>query len=224
LAIPVNTPEAGPIQMTRDADPSLANACATADAVALLFGARVEVVVHDLAVERIAHIANPLSHRAPGDPSNMSEIDLGGAQAVIGPYEKVNWDGSILRSISIMQRRSDGTPAYVICVNHDQADVQALQRAAQMLCPPPSQAPRPAALFRNDWHDRLNTYATAWCRHRGLRIDDLARSDRRALMADLDASGALAERHAAAYVARMVGVSRATIYNDLKAQSEGHAG
>ncbi|MEB8386801.1 PAS domain-containing protein [Rhodobacteraceae bacterium KMM 6894] len=210
--------------MTRRADPTLANACATADAVALLFGARVEVVVHDLADERIAYIANPLSHRAPGDPSNMTGIELSDAQPVLGPYEKVNWDGSILRSISIMQRRGDGTPAYVICVNHDQADVQALQRAVEVLCPPPSQTPRPAALFRNDWHDRLNTYASAWCGDRGLRIDNLARDDRRALMGDLNASGALAERHAAAYVARMLGVSRATIYNDLKAQAEGHAG
>lgn len=210
--------------MTAHSDPVLANACSTADAIALFFGARIEVVVHDLADERIAHIANPLSHRAPGDPSNMNEIDLGDAQPVIGPYEKVNWDGSILRSISILQRRADGTPAYVICVNHDQADVQALQRVVEMLCPPPSESPRPAALFRNDWHDRLNTYASAWCRDRGLRIDDLARRDRRALMGDLDASGALAERHAAAYIARMVGVSRATIYNDLKSRAEGHAG
>lgn len=209
--------------MTSFADSTFANACATSDAVALLFGTRVEVVVHDLADDRIAYIANPLSHRAPGDPSNMTEIDLSDAEPVLGPYEKVNWDGSILRSISIMQRRADGTTAYVICVNHDQADVQALQRVVEVLCPAPSGAPRPAALFRNDWHDRLNTYASAWCRDRGLRIDSMARKDRRALIVDLDASGALAQRHAAAYVARLVGVSRATIYNDLKARAEGHA-
>ena len=56
-----------------------------------------------------------------------------------------------------------------------------------------------------------------------MRIDALGRDDRRALIGDLSASGALAERHAAAYVARMVGVSRATIYNDLKARQDGYA-
>ncbi|MEI4263948.1 helix-turn-helix transcriptional regulator [Roseovarius sp. D0-M9] len=207
--------------MTSCADLTLANACASADAIALLFGPRVEVVVHDLTDERILHIANPLSHRTPGDPSNMHEIDLGDEQPVIGPYEKVNWDGSILRSISILQRRADGTPAYVICVNHDQADLHALQRAVETFCPAKVEEKRPSALFRNDWHDRLNSYASDWCRARGVRVGSLSRSDRRALICDLEASGALAERHAAAYVARMVGVSRATIYNDLKARAEG---
>lgn len=198
------------------------NACATADAIACLFGSRVEVVVHDLAAERIAHIANPMSQRSAGDASNMHEIELGDVP-VIGPYEKVNWDGATLRSISIQQRRADGTAAYVICINHDQADLLALRRVAQALGPAPLETEKPQALLRNDWHDRLNSYASAWCRDRGLRIDALGRDDRRALVGDLSASGALAERHAAAYVARMVGVSRATIYNDLKARGEGEA-
>lgn len=193
----------------------LANACATADAMVALFGPRVEVVVHDLNAECIAYIANPLSQRSIGDPSNMHEIDLGDAE-VIGPYEKVNWDGATLRSISILQRCSDGTAAFVICVNHNQADLLALRRVAQSLGSTPLEATGPQMLLRNDWHERLNNYASTWCRDRGLRIDMLGREDRRTLVGDLSTSGALAERHAAAYVARMVGVSRATIYNDLK--------
>ena len=203
-------------------EPTFDNACATADAIARLFGARVEVVVHDLTAEHIAHIANPMSQRSIGDPSNMHEIDLGEAP-VIGPYEKVNWDGSTLRSISILQRRADGTAAYVICINHDQADLLALRRVAEALGPAPLENEEPQVLLRNDWHERLNSYASAWCRDRGVRIDALRRDDRRALIGDLSASGALAERHAAAYVARMVGVSRATIYNDLKARQDGDA-
>ena len=140
---------------------------------------------------------------------------------MIGPYAKVNWDGATLRSISILQHRPDGTPAYVICINHDQADLLALRRVAEALGPAPLDDPAPQAFLRNDWHDRLNGYASAWCRDRGLRIDTLGRRDRRALVGDLSASGALAERHAAAYVARMLGVSRATVYNDLKAREGG---
>jgi predicted transcriptional regulator YheO len=194
-----------------------AKAGATADAIGLLFGARVEGVVHDLSSGTIAHIVNPYSHREPGDPSNVSDVDFLKHDMVIGPYEKVHWDGTILRSISIVQRTPQGRAAFMICVNYDQSDLQAVQRAVEALLPTKPTGQQPDDLFRNDWHERLNIFVSDWCQSRGARVDGLSRSDRRALLAELDSSGALAERNAAAYVGRLLGVSRATIYNDLKA-------
>lgn len=194
-----------------------ANACATAEAIGLLFGARVEIVVHDLASGTIAHIVNPYSHRVPGDPSNVHDIDFRTEDMVIGPYEKVHWDGSILRSISIVQRTPEGRAAYMICVNYDQADLLAVQRAVEALMPAKPLGQQPDDLFRNDWHERMNIFVSDWCQARGAKVDELNRGLRRALLAELEASGALAERNAAAYVGRLLGVSRATIYNDLKA-------
>lgn len=195
----------------------LGNAQAMADAAALLFGDRVEVVVHDLATETIAYIANPYSQRSPGDPSNMQEIDFGPNDTVIGPYEKVNWDGSVLRSVSVVLRSDAGAATYVLCINHDQADHQALQRIVQAMMPARPADDQPEALFRNDWHEKLNVFVSDWCAERGARVDALDRDTRRALTSALDASGALSQRNAASYVARLLGVSRATIYNDLKA-------
>lgn len=195
----------------------LANACAVADAIVLLFGQRVEVVVHDLTTTTIVHIANPYSRRAPGDPSNLQEIDFNPGDTVIGPYEKVNWDGSVLRSISIVQRAADGVATHLICVNADQTDLMAAQRAVAALLPALTSHQQPEALFRNDWHERVNVFVSDWCGARGLRVDALDRDQRRQLLAELATSGALAERNAAAYVARLTGVSRATVYNDLNA-------
>ncbi|MBO9474230.1 PAS domain-containing protein [Shimia sp. R10_1] len=194
-----------------------ANACATADAMGLLFGQQVEIVVHDLASGTITHIVNPYSRRVPGDPSNVQDIDFRKEDMVIGPYEKVHWDGSILRSISIVQRMPDGRAAFMICVNYDQSDLLAVQRAVEALLPARPVGQQPDDLFRNDWHERLNIFVSDWCQERGARVDTLDRASRRALLAALDASGALSERNAAAYVGRLLGVSRATIYNDLKA-------
>lgn len=195
----------------------LTNAQAMADATALLFGARVEVVVHDLASETIAHIANPYSQRKIGDPSNMREIDFRPTDTVIGPYEKVNWDGSVVRSVSVVLRNDCGVATYVLCINHDQADLQQLQQVMQALLPTRAAQDQPEALFRNDWHEKLNIFVSDWCAERGRRADALDRDTRRALIGALDGSGALSERNAASYVARLLGVSRATIYNDLKA-------
>ncbi|MFC6589077.1 transcriptional regulator [Sulfitobacter pacificus] len=196
-----------------------ANARAWADAIPLIMGARVEVVIHDLASETIAYIANPYSRRKPGDPSNMQDIDFRPTDTIIGPYEKVNWDGSIIRSISVVMRNVDGEAEFVLCINHDQADLLTLQNAITGLLPARPAQGQPEALFRNDWHDRLNIFVSDWCAERSLRIDGLDRDRRRELIAALDASGGLSQPNAASYVARVLGVSRATIYNDRKANA-----
>lgn len=195
----------------------LANAKALADAIPLLLGVRNEVVVHDLRSETIAYIANPFSQRKLGDPSNMQEIDFRPSENVIGPYEKVNWDGSVLRSISVVIRDDAGNAEFVLCINHDQADLQNLQRAVKSLMPARPIGGQPEALFRNDWHEKLNVFVSNWCSERSLHADALNRDARRDLVKALDQSGALSERNAASYVARLLKVSRATIYNDLKA-------
>ncbi len=197
----------------------LTNARAVADAIPLILGIRAEVVVHDLSSETIAYIANPYSQRKLGDPSNMQEIDFRPTDTVIGPYEKVNWDGSVLRSISVVMRDDTGNAEFVLCINHDQADLQNLQRAVQGLLPARPAGGQPEALFRNDWHEKLNIFVSDWCAERSLRPDALDREARRGLVSALDDSGALSERNAASYVARLLGVSRATVYNDLKANA-----
>lgn len=195
------------------------NSCAVADAIALLFGSRVEVVVHDVQTATIIHIANPISKREPGDPSNLDDIGFQHKETVIGPYEKVNWDGSVIRSISIVQFDESSTARFLICVNYDQTDLQAVQNAVAALLPSRLAKSQPEALFRNDWHERMNLFVTDWCDGHNTKVTNLSREDRRALLAALEASGALTERNAAAYVGRLLGVSRATIYNDLNAKA-----
>jgi len=197
----------------------LANTRALADAIPLLMGDRVEVVVHDLNSETIAHIANAYSQRKPGDPSNMQEIDFRPSDTVIGPYEKVNWDGSVIRSISVVMRNDQGDAEFVLCINHDQADLQNLQQMVRALLPNRPSGAQPEALFQNDWHEKLNVFVSDWCAQHGQRADALDRGTRRELLIALEGSGALSERNAASYVGRLLGVSRATIYNDLKANA-----
>ncbi|WP_074738918.1 helix-turn-helix transcriptional regulator [Ruegeria halocynthiae] len=192
------------------------NATALARAIPMLFGRRAEVVLHDLETETIAYIENPFSKRKPDDPSNMQEIDFRPGDTVIGPYEKMNWDGSILRSISVVLRDEAGAAQFVLCINHDLTDLHQLSQLVHNLQPAQMASTQPDSLFRNDWHERLNVFVSGWCTQRDLRIDALDREARRDLVSALQVSNALAERNAAAYVARLLGVSRATIYNDLK--------
>ena len=76
-------------------------------------------------------------------------------------------------------------------------------------------APReeqPVALFQRDWRAPVNELVDDWCRERGVTRAALGRGERLALVADLDQRGTFNTRHAAAHVAAVLDVSRATVY------------
>jgi predicted transcriptional regulator YheO len=194
---------------------------AVADGLALLFSPFVEVVVHDLAQDCVAHVANPLSPREAGDPSGLKEIRFDADQ--IGPYEKINFDGRRIKTHSVVLRGRDRKPLGLLCIN---ADVTAFDAARRMLqgflgVPETLAAVEPA--FRDDWHEKINRFVAAWAAERRITLDRLDRDGRRDLIAALHEIGGFEGRRAATYVATILGVSRATIYNELALVKQGLA-
>lgn len=186
------------------------------DAIALLLQPQAEVVLHDLATETVAHIANPFSHREVGEPSLLHEIDFRPDVALIGPYEKVNFDGRRLKSVSAVLRE-DGRAVGVICINLDVTHVHSAIELLTALTRVPPGAGQPAVLFQEDWHERINQYVHAWTARNGVVIADLSRAQKLQLVGELAANGAFGGKHAAAYVSRVLQMSRASVYNYLRA-------
>jgi predicted transcriptional regulator YheO len=186
------------------------------DAIALLLQPQAEVVLHDLATETVAHIANPFSHREVGEPSLLHEIDFRPDVALIGPYEKVNFDGRRLKSVSAVLRE-DGRAVGVICINLDVTHLQSAIELLTALTRVPPGAGQPAVLFQEDWHERINQYVHAWTARNGVVITDLSRAQKLQLVGELAADGAFGGKHAAAYVSRVLQMSRASVYNYLRA-------
>lgn len=186
------------------------------DAIALLLQPQAEVVLHDLATETVAHIANPFSHREVGEPSLLHEIDFRPDVALIGPYEKVNFDGRRLKSVSAVLRE-DGRAVGVICINLDVTHLHAAIDLLTALTRVPPGAGQPAVLFREDWHERINQYVHAWTARNGVVIGGLSRAQKLQLVGELAADGAFGGKHAAAYVSRVLQMSRASVYNYLRA-------
>src|SRR5690606_39087051 len=131
------------------------------DGIAALFRPYVEVVLHDLRTETVAHIANNFSKRELGDASLMHEIEFDPGDNLIGPYEKINWDGRPLKSISIILRANE-RPVGVLCINTDLSHFNSALRILETLIAVPHVADRSTALFKEDWHERINTYINAW--------------------------------------------------------------
>ena len=186
------------------------------NAIAALFHPHVEVVLHDLATGKIFHIANSFSKRRAGDGSlNEPEAGFAGMDDVIGPYPKTRWDGRRLKSITAVIRGPVRRPAGLLCINHD-IDVltAAVDQLRHMIELPGENVPT-KPLLSQDWREHVNTAIGEFATARKATLAGLKSSDLDELMGELDARGIFDLRRAAPYVAEVLQLSRATIYNRL---------
>ena len=198
-------------------DPALDNFRAIADAIATLFFPHAEVVLHDLRTQKIDYIANNLSKREIGGDAALEDMlseDI--SERNIGPYEKLNWDGQKIRSLSSVLRDSNGHPMAVLCINLNISLFENAKAALDLFLSPSKLIPQPDSLFRDDWQERINTFLHNWLRERQLGLSVLTREHKRELVLALHAEGAFKGKSATNYVANVLNMGRATVYKHLK--------
>lgn len=188
------------------------------DAIARLLHPHAEVVLHDLASGKIFYLANAYSKRRAGDPSlNEPEPFLDLKENVIGPYAKTNWDGRRLKSITAVLRDDKGRELGLLCINHDiEAFSGALEQIRHLIAIP-SAPEKPAGLFAGDWREGVNDAIGAFLSERGVSLAGLSGAELDHLLLALEQKGIFAIRKAVPYVAGLLKLSRATIYNRLGA-------
>jgi D-arginine utilization repressor len=186
------------------------------EALARLLAPHAEVVLHDLSSDRIHYIANCFSKRRAGQSSLTELADIDFNQDVIGPYAKTNWDGRRLKSVSAVIRDAGGTPIGLMCINHDvEAFLGVLDQLITLVGTPVPMAPV-TALFSSDWRERINEHVGAFLAEHNTTLAGLDVNDVNHLIARLDKAGVFEIRNATNYIAEVLSVSRATIYNRLK--------
>jgi D-arginine utilization repressor len=195
--------------------PELAAYTDVCDAIALLFQPYAEVVLHDLSTETVVYLTNTFSKRELGEPSLIHEIDFKPSDRIIGPYEKVNWDGRRIKSVSAVIRSGEKAIG-ILCINVDVSHFHAVISTLEALVSVPQAQDKPASLFKDDWHERVNEYIQSWTRERGLSVAELGRREKQQLIMDLAGDGAFSGRNVASYISRVLGLGRATVYNYLK--------
>ncbi|MBB5189329.1 putative transcriptional regulator YheO [Silvimonas terrae] len=192
-----------------------------ADGIATLFFPYAEVVIHHLEDQRIVHLANNLSKRQIGDDSALEELRHGDADRIMGPYEKLNWDGRRMRSVSTVLFDDHQNAIGVMCINFNIAVFDDMQAALSLFIKGAGVIAQPAALFKDDWQERINTFMHGWLAERQLSLNTLARHHRQALVEALYEEGAFQRKSAADYVANVLGMGRATVYKHVKKLKEG---
>ena len=179
-----------------------------------------EVVVHDLLHPEYAILAihNNLSGRTVGAPATelgLARIADADYPQIIANYANHFADGRQAKSTSIGIKDSSGRYVAALCLNIDLSVFRGLQNVLDQFDSVRSSEhvsesldPAGAETIRR----RIDLYAT--------RLSSTARTltkeERRVLLRELKASGCLAVRHSMEIVARYLGVSRATVYNDVK--------
>ncbi|WP_231740524.1 MULTISPECIES: transcriptional regulator [Pseudomonas] len=191
---------------------------ATADGIAALLFPDLEAVVHDLRSGQIAHIANGFSRRKVGDASLITDLpELDKGLDVIGPYEKAAPNNRVLRSISIAARGPDGRVAALLCLNFDVTVLTQVQKLLSGYVVGVQPQARPAPLFRTDWREQLNAIVQAISVKQNVRQSEFGRTEIMLTLAHARAAGLLDIRNFIDYFSEYFDISRATVYNYLKA-------
>lgn len=191
-----------------------------AKAIETLLYPYAEVVLHDLATNRITAIFNSYSQRQAGDESLLDIAELKAIRGkespeVLGPYEKINWDGRPLKSISAVLRDHRRKPIGLLCINLDVSQFQEWQRAINLFLKPQTLIAPPPVLFKDDWQERINQFVHQTIQTKGKSLKLLSRWEKHELIIQLEAEGAFQGKNAATYIGKLLGISRATVYTVL---------
>lgn len=185
------------------------------EAISLLLFPHAEVVLHDLRTGCIRAIFNNLSKRAVGDESLLDELnELSSSQDVFLPYFKTNWDGRKMKSVTAVLKNQVGKSVGLLCINLDISKWEEMHHFILEMIKPAAEMPD--FLFKNDWKEKINRYVSTYLKQHGLRLESLDRGEKRQLLFTLQKEGAFDTKNAASYIADVLQISRATVYNYLK--------
>lgn len=190
-----------------------------AQAIAAIFDPHVEVIIHDLKTGLIAAIYHSFSKRKVGDESLLDDIEeFQELPNVFPSYIKTNWDGKKIKSISATIRDEKNKPIALLCINVDLTKWDELHDFLGQLLSKNHSNLKPAVLFNEDWREKINVYVSNYLKNENLTFKQLSKEKKKELVLALHADGAFNASHAAQYVADVLNLSRATIYNYLKSQ------
>lgn len=189
-----------------------------AEAFARLLHPFAEVVIHDLATDTIAAIYNPISKREVGDPSFFDGVVFKPEEKFIGPAEKINHDGRKLKSVSIILRDEKNKAIGTICINMDVSVFERYRDTLQLFLgnDETSLPQHRQEFFKDSMDDQISIFVQNHCRENNLSFEALTKSDKQELILKLKESGAFNAKNAPTYIARVLNISRATVYNYLK--------
>ena len=197
---------------------SFKNYRAICEAISLLFPSQIEVVIHDLKTNQIAHIENSFSNRAVGEDSLIDleelEIEIEGKR-VVGPYAKSTPEGESIKSITIVIRDESGDPLQLLCINMKTGILEKSAALIEGLIGVDSSA-KSKSLLTSDWRERANDIIACSLNELGMPMHATTRIEKLIIVKSLDDNEIFQIRGSTTYIASAFGSSRASLYSLLR--------
>jgi predicted transcriptional regulator YheO len=188
------------------------------DGIAAAVGPHCEVVLHNFAHPECSIVAIANGHvtgREVGgslDALALEKLRSATAKDLIN-YRTVTPDGKILRSSSIHLVDEKGRPYGALCINVDITPLVKFDQFIQEVIVPQDAGVQEH--FENNIDDVLEMLIRQAIESRGRRVAELKREDKIAIISRLDARGAFLVRYSVERVAKLLNLSKYTIYNYL---------
>lgn len=195
-----------------------------ADAVVAMFGKNCEACVHDLTrlPTSLVYICGHVTHRQPGAPATdlllkMMNRNSSKRGEDTQNYKTTSTDGKSLKSTTTLFRNAAGSPVAAFCINFDTTE---FFNASQALVPfinlPDNGAPCSTETFAHSTSETVEALLHQASTEIGKHPSSMNSEERLRFVALLEGNRIFQFKGAVEQVARMMGVTRFTIYNYLK--------
>jgi len=192
-----------------------------AEAISRLLDPYGEIVIHNLETGKIAAIYNNFSKRVVGDESLLDELKDQVKMPDLFPiYMKTSWNGKKLKSTTATIRDIKGNPVGLFCINLDISKWEEFRHFLDKLIVISPNFSQPEILFKDDWREKINIFVSDYLKKEGTTFKLLSKEKKQDLIKILHKEGAFKTKNAAVYIANILGLSRATIYNYLRKSNE----
>lgn len=183
-----------------------------------LFYPFAEGAIHDLKSGTLVALFNNISQRKIGEITPVCEFNIKKDRFpdYFPPYYKVNWDGRKLKCISMTVRDVKNDPVGLICFNLDVSLFQDVENKFSALLKLKEEAKNPIELLGDNWQEQTHLQINRYLKEHQQVIHRLNREQKKDLIKYLYAKGVFNYKSAAPFVADILNISKASLYNYLK--------
>lgn len=203
-------------------DRLLNNLYRLADSIVLMFGRHCETCVHDLTSlqHSLVYIRGDVTHRQPGAPATdllMKMVNNQDQGNDIHSYRTVTTDGRTLKSTTTLLRDGSGRAVAALCINFDTTEFAIAGQALQpFIDPAESLDAPPTETFAHHSGETVEALFHQAVRTIGKHPQTMTRQEKAELIVLLEGDGLFRFKGAVEQVAKLLGVTRFTVYNHLK--------
>lgn len=184
--------------------------------VSKVYAPFVDVIIHDLDTQKIHHVAGEMSKLKQGELSCLEEkLDLIEASMDRCSSPQVDTNGRLIKTISTILFDGEGQEKGLMCIHFDVSKLMLTHEMLTELLMPVSQS-EGDDLFKNDWQDQIHLFIHKYLDENNFDLNSMNKKQKKELVHGLFYQGAFDATNSANYIANLLMMGRATIFNYLK--------